>query len=711
MKKISKDSIINTVWKLLFIVIILGAVIICDRLDSVRCIASLVEEQDYYVNFLWPRYYGYISAFLGVTIFIAALFYVECIMDVELKLDSREKLIIKNVTLTAICVVSTIYILINILFLKSFNVLMIILAVAIVFAIFCMAVNHREYKKQEHEETNLAMLWDLANFRVNVILVAVVCCAALCFAPLPKAVAEAKEQYEDINNERINYCFGHIQGFEVNRATVKLEFVNMYGTSGRDYDMELLEQEYTNYKTGKGSWSNLWLFCQDSLDIQLKSQILMGGFSNYPYFEDYWNMAEYYVTDSDRVENFEKLYDRLNDMEYFAACVEAELNINGLTLREINDSYEFMEDGSYVDMEYETATPEQVVEACRSFAAKQEPLDGSQPMIDEVDVIDLSIDVGIGDKISDVSIVEGNGCVVDKVTWLDMELAGQGKYAVMSNDERVQDGKTYKLYVYVDVPLTKYISEDIVPTVEGVDAEEIAIDWEYEEKANQFKVDIKFVAAVSNQVDYKSFGIRLDYFTYDEQLTDCKIEGNENSYIIDEISWQTFDAQTGAVEDYSEATFSVDNKCYIANIKLIPSGGASFDDVEYLYYQDGVMIYEYDESQTKEPGVGVYPTAYFKRATEDGQECMWICLPYYQVYTTGVDGDVVNHFGDNNYVYVMEGGSVKFKDKPKLDYDLTKYQVTDLEGNAIAVPKARLDDENIKMQAQPIVITGYFEER
>ncbi|MBE5954483.1 MAG: hypothetical protein E7257_10110 [Lachnospiraceae bacterium] len=725
MKKISKNSIINIVWCLLFVMIIVGLFLVSSNWEIVKCTRELAEEIDYYKNFLWPNLYGYVNALLGVTLLVSFIFYMECTIDGEMKLDEKEKLLIKNVAMIGLCVVGVIYIFIGFCLLKSINPIKIVLAIAIIFAIYCVACNAKELRELINQDVNIDEVWSVVSLRINVMLVAVLGCAILCFAPMNKEINQAREQYEKVNSQRVEYCFGHIQGFEDNRATVKVEFVNMYGPSGRIYDIEQLEQEYTNYKTGKGSWSNLWLFCQDSLDVELESQVLEGGFSDYPYNEVYYDeLADYYVAENrrDYEEYYDTLYDRLNDMKYFCACVEAELNLRGLTLRELNDS--FMGNGylsdEYINMKYQSATPEQVVEACNSFAKKKEPIDGSKPQLEEVTSINLSMDVGIGDRTQDVSIVETNGYNISEVKWIDMSVSGQGKSGVMDGKERIIKNNVYKLYVYVDVPVICDISQSVAPAIEGIVPSEAYIDWEHNEKYNQLKVVVKFEASPESQLEYRALAINLDYFTTGEPVTACEIYQYDLCYTVEDVSWQTFDVESGELKDYAEETFVVDNTCYVENIKLMPKEGVSLDGLEYLYYQenlsakyvqDGVRIYEFDESKHKEPVAGQYPTAYFKKSSENGQECIWISLPYYQMHTTGVNGDVVNSFAENNYVYVMEGGKVKFKDKPKLEYEFTKYVVTDQEGNYVSVPGAWLNENSIPMPGEPVVITGYFEER
>lgn len=725
MKKISKKSIINTAWCLLFVMIIAGLFLVSSNWEFVKCTKRLVEEIDYYKNFLWPNLYGYANALLGVTLLVSCILYMECTIEVEMKLDEKEKLLIKNVAMISLSVVGVIYIFSGICLLKSLNPIMLVLTIAIIFAIYCVACNVKELKVLITQDVNIDELWSAVSLRINIMLAVVLGCVILCFAPLNKEIKEAREQYEKVNSQRIEYCFGHIQGFEDNRVTVKVEFVNMYGPSGRSYDIEQLKQEYTNYKTGKGSWSNLWLFCQDSIDAQLESQVLEMDFSDYPYNEGYYDeLADYYVIKNrgDYDEYYDTLYDRLNDLKYFCACVEAELNLRGLTLRELNDSY--MGNGylgdKYINMKYQSATPEQVLEACNSFAKKKEPLDGSKPQLEEVASINLSMDVGIGDRTQDVSIVETNGYNISKIKWIDMSESGQGKSAVMDKEERIIQNNGYKLYVYVDVPVICDISQDVAPTIEGIEPSDIYIDWEYDEKYNQLLVIVIFEASPENQLEYRALEINLDYFSPDEPVTACEIYQYGLCYTVEDVNWQTYAVESGEKKDYAGETFVVDNTCYVANIKLVPKEGVSLDGLEYLHYQenlsgkyvqDGVRIYEYDENTHKDVAAGQYPTAYFKKSSENGQECIWISLPYYQVYTTGVNGDVVNSFAENNYVYVMEGGKVKFKDKPKLEYNLAKYEVTNLEGNYVSVPGAWLKENSIPMPGEPVEITGYFEER
>lgn len=719
MKKLNKEKILNIAWSLIFVVALAWLLVVSLNFSGVICLDKLVENKEYYINFLWPKMYGYLGAFLGISFFLAGFYYAECVMDVEMKFDKREEHLVKGLSSLIVIISSVVYISVGVLYFKSFSGLMVFLGVVVVFSIFSILSNYKEYKKYEKEQVEEAKkqdaeaddkdkLWDSVNLRINLFLALVVCCAALFFASFSKNVQEARNEYNVLSKYRVNYCFGHIPGFEENRATAKVEFVNMYGSSGRVYSLEQLEQEYINYRTGNGSWSNLWQFCQDSIAIELDSQVMYETFSSYPYLEEYGAIRKYYTDEEENSsEYYAETLDKLGDLEYFCACIEEELNAKGLTLRELNDSSEFVDE----DYPYESATPEQVVEACQSFALKVEPVDGSVAQTEVIDSIDLSIDVGIGEVLSEVSITEKNGMMISKVTWLDLDLASQGKYAVIGEQrEKIISGEGYKVLVYVDLPLTAQIAEDIELTIEGVDTEQLYIDWEYD-KNNQLLIEFTFYANPENQVEYKAMEVKFDWFLPDEALSDCNISQLEVAYNIEDVSWQTFDAETGMVEDYSGDTFSGDNKCYIANIKLVPYEDISFDKVNCIFFGANINVYEYNQSTVKEPEVGVYPTAFFKKLSEDGQDYILVYLPYYQAYTTGVDGDVVNKYGENNYVYLVEDGILRIKDKPKLDYEFVSYKVTDVDGNKVWVPEGSLSDNEVPMPAKPIVVTGYFEKR
>jgi len=84
-------------------------------------------------------------------------------------------------------------------------------------------------------------------------------------------------------------------------------------------------------------------------------------------------------------------------------------------------------------------------------------------------------------------------------------------------------------------------------------------------------------------------------------------------------------------------------------------------------------------------------------------------IPYYMAQTTGVDGDVINTGNEGNYVYLVEGGILRFRDRPKYKYQVYEYRVTDYDGTTVDVGKDLMMEQAFMMPAHPVIVTGYFE--
>ncbi|MBO5387524.1 MAG: hypothetical protein J6A59_05215 [Lachnospiraceae bacterium] len=494
---------------------------------------------------------------------------------------------------------------------------------------------------------------------------------------------------------------------------MKVEFVNMYGNSDREYTLEQLEQEYTNFKTGKGSWSNLWYFCEESLEIELQTQSSLSELGNRLLYDVNINSLWKYYFPEEKYEREEKEQrekdgnDKFYDIHYFIVCVEDELNLKGLTLRQLNDSADLNEDlPNFLELEYESATKEQVVEACHSFAAKKEPVDGAAPLIEKVESIDLYINANPGMRISEMEITESKGLDIDRIDWF--YAVGADSYSYINSETRYEHDEEYMISLYFKLPLAYDVADNLALSLEGVKYKSIEIDEKYDGELNEIKVDIKLEEAGVEEQTFKGVQIGLESTEPGTDVVDCK--GWDESRVCDSeyIGWKVYDIETGQATDYEAEKFSEENQCYIATIKVTPEKSITFADVEVVYYGNKVSIYEYDSS-IHDYKAGEYPKPYFERVNEDGEEYILAYVPYFMAYTTGEYGDLWNQFNYTNYVYLPEGAGFGIYQRPNLGYDYVKNGVTDFDGNEIDVEKSSDTDITIYMPGEPIIVTGYFE--
>lgn len=708
MKK--KRNIKDIIWTIILVVLVIIMLLAIPLYDKSMCLAKLVEDKAYYVNHLWPKLYTHVNIFFIIPLITATFYHSERIMDLDEKVGAKEELAIKNSALGMISALGVTYTLVCTFGLKLFNLSVIAFVAVVIFAIISIRQNYKEYKDID-EDVTIDDIWGGVGMRLNIWLVIIVVLGLLLFNTMAKNAFLAREEYIELSKAKVELCFGHIQDFEENRATVKVEFVNLYGDSDREYTLEQLEQEYTNFKTGKGSWSNLWYFCEESIDVELATQSSIPELdSRLLYDEKNYYLEKYYYPEAgymDTVEENKARDDKLYDIVYFAVCVEEELNLKGLTLRQLNDSADLNEDLSdFLELEYESATTEQVVEACHNFAAKKEPVDGAAPIMSQVDSLKIYMNISPGQRISEVELRETNGFEIDRIDWFYE--VGADSYSYVNSESRLLDDGEYMISLYFKIPLAYDVSDDLKVYLKGVNKQDVEIDEDFDGELNEIKVDIKLDVADVEELTYKGVEIGLESTEPGTDVVDCK--GWDESRVCDSeyIGWKVYDITTGQATDYEEEEFSGDNLCYIATIKVTPEKGITFDDVEVVYHGSKISIYEYD-STLHDYKAGEYPKPYFERVNENGEEYILAYVPYFMAYTTGEYGDLWNQFNYTNYVYLPEGAGFGIYQRPNLGYDYVKNGVTDFDGNEIDVEKSSATDITIYMPGEPIIVTGYFE--
>jgi len=393
-KKNNADKIINILWLL---AVAFTGFCLLKTAESIglKCIVDLVEQKEYYQDFLWPSIYNRASkATLGVVI-VALFIYINSITNLELVPKGRSTLLIKNIAFVATSMALAVYMLFVILYLKGYSYWMIPMALVIVIGLGCTIRNIVIYKKLDSEKNidddktadvdekvdtdeNIDTIWKPVIVRLNIMLVTVLVCFFFVLADFKTRVDNARISYDELNEDIIDIGFGHECGMERNRAIVKLQFVNLYNETGRQYSMEVLEKEYANYKNGTGSWSTLWQFCRESIDIELDWDNEKMTHTKKPYWVDAQAdgcMAEHYLGKKYRYDEdeYNKLkIDLFMDIASFTSAVEEKLNAKGLTLNQSNDtSADERKYNRDFWRTYTTASEEEVYLACEAVASEK----------------------------------------------------------------------------------------------------------------------------------------------------------------------------------------------------------------------------------------------------------------------------------------------------------------------------------------------------
>ena len=111
-KKNNTDKFIDILWLL---AVAFTAFCLLKTAESIglKCIVDLVEQKEYYQDFLWPAIYNRASKFtLGVVI-VAVFLYVNVQMDLDLDLNPKGKstLLIKNIAFISTSIALAVYML------------------------------------------------------------------------------------------------------------------------------------------------------------------------------------------------------------------------------------------------------------------------------------------------------------------------------------------------------------------------------------------------------------------------------------------------------------------------------------------------------------------------------------------------------------------------------------------------------------------------
>lgn len=704
LKKI-KDNI-DTIWIVIYVATLFVLIIMAGTRWGFYCLDKVVEKKDYYVNFLWPSIFPYVAAGLGISTLATGFVYSEYLVDDSPKVNGRDELIIKNISHITTAISNLSFIVVKLACLKCISWLSLYLLAVAIFAIICFVSNVKSYR-ESNDKSKIEEIWQPATLRITLIMMAIVGGIIILGGGFKKGLADAKSNFLAVNSDKIELSFGHLQGFEDNRAIAKVEFVNMYGSSGRQYSMEQLEQEYTNFKTGKGSWSNLWLFSEESVNIELKSQIIGIDYDNYPYIEEHGELGKYYFDEESYNDDYRtRVEDKLYDVKFFLICVEQDLNSKGLTLSQINDSSGADAVDRNIDKrDYISATSEQVIEACRNFAKLREPLDGDVAQPENLENLELTFNMGIGSKLQDAQIEVDDAFTISHIKWQYEKSNGELEEA--DKTYRLEKGDIFAVSFEVNVPYIYQVDDYIKATVSGVECDLIYVQ-KSKEDYNKLEVQLIFTAEVENGLTVNAVEFGLKVMAPDELVAD--IETIDKSVFCDSeyVGWQVYDIHTGTASDYEEETFSGDNLCYIAVVEITPDDFTSFENVDEILFGDGIKVGEYDENLHKYKS-GAYPKAYFVKSNEAGEDKIIAYIPYYMAETTGVDGDLWNTYVEGNYVYLPEHVAMKFRDRPKLGYEAYDYQVTDYNGNLVEVHVNLMDKKRFSMPAYPVIVTGYFE--
>ena len=720
-------SIFNTIWMIIFIVLAVGSIIINNSSKLQLCLVDKVELQDYYMNFLWPALYGDINLLYTIIVVVCGIIYFGASNDVSVGLGDKSVIHIKNMSIVITAVTGGIYGAVGILCFKTVSIITVVIGLMIIFTVISVITNIIEYKHLSEDGSVLEVFVPVIK-RFLVILIAMVISSMLLLKNLPREKKETDDYYDKLYDELVEVAFGHEVGVETNRALLKYVFVRMYGDSGREYDLEKLKEEY---ELGEGSWSNLWYFCHDSADIELASQQIDIYTEFYPYYETPMRafdrdeiLYKYYdISGKTSEERWNAVEDKLCDLQFFCVCVEEELNKKGLTLRQEGDSSEEKFENTVSESGYQTATKEDILVACESFAANVEPIDGSQIEPEYVDSLDISMELNMDKPWHQSTVTEKNGYVIDGYYMSVLTSEKTNQFAPMLSTDSIKTNEKYKVSLYFNLPTSCQVAENIDVNIDGVNAYYVKVDSD-EYTRNRVKVSFLFTTSVhkNNSVDDIEIGynhIRPWYTIYDATPVDinpiCTIESME---------WSVYDVKTGELKPYAEDTFSENNRCYVATIKIVPDADKIFDNVGSVklinsYFGD-IIVPEYDEKQHTYTA-GSYPKAYYEKHLEDDQDYIMLYLPYYQAETKANNGDLyslysINTMEEENFIYVIEGSKVRLEESSNTGLEVEKYKVEKSDGTSVSSdevnifndPERYSNEPSFIMPAYPIVVIGYY---
>ncbi len=520
-KRVNVDNTINKLWLLA-----VGLVVICLLRSAekfgLKCLADAVEQKEYYMDFLWPAIYSKVSkttlGLVGVALFI----YIDIAMDFRIDMSGRGATIIKNISFVATSVALTFYMLFTMLFMKGYSYWMIFFVVVIFMGIGFTIRNEIIYKRLKCEtkkadeeaeedtdkdadtnvEEDIDDIWKPVLKRLNIMLVGVLVCCFCFFANFKGKVEGAKNLHNELNNEIIRLGFGHKHGMERNRAIVKLQFVNLYNETGTQYSLDVLEKEYENYLNGTGTWSTLWQFCRDSIDVELDVSDIDDKYINMrSEVSDRSYMAEYYLgTESAYEQKTGGDYDvakdeTFGDVKCFVYMVEQNLKGKGLTLHQINDSGAY--DRQYSRdfwVVYNSASEEEVYTACEEV---YNGVIAPELIIEELNFEISNVDAGSGIKEATVEVDDENAVIAD-FDFYELERIDGRDYKgdhVSPIDGVLVADKRYMARIILKFPVYAEVDEETLRrAVDGIEEEKIGCAVHKESTCVRVIVDVVFRA-------------------------------------------------------------------------------------------------------------------------------------------------------------------------------------------------------------------------
>lgn len=521
-KKINVDKIINTLW-LLAVVVVAICLLKSAEGFGLRCLSDAAEKKEYYMDFLWPAIYNKVSKTTLGLVGIALFIYVNVAMDFHIDMSGRGAAIIKNISFISTSVALTFYMLFTMLFMKGYSYGMIFFVVVIFMGIGFSIRNEIIYKRLKCErkkvdeeakegtdkETDTSLDEDLEDIwkpvlkRLNIMLIGVLVCCFCFFTNFKEKVEGARYLHHEFNAEIIKLGFGHDHGMERNRAIAKLQFVNLHNESGKQYSLDVLEEEYENYLNGTGTWSTLWQFCRDSIDVELdvsdideKYIDMRSGVSDRSYTAEYYLGTEGAYEQKTGGDYRVAIDETFGDVRCFVNMVELNLNAKGLTLHQSNDSRAY--DRQYSRdfwVVYDSASEEEVYTAC------EEVCNGVIAPVMAVEELHLEIsNVGAGDKVDDATLVTDNEYVdrTGAVSFYEVERSHGTDYLgekIWGEDVAFEEDKKYCARVTLDFPVYAEIDEeDLDITIDGIEEEKIVYTVRKDYASVWVTVDILFRA-------------------------------------------------------------------------------------------------------------------------------------------------------------------------------------------------------------------------
>ncbi len=474
-----------------------------------------------------------------------------------------------------------------------------------------------------------------------------------------------------------------------------------------------------------------WL--RSDLDIEFESQQIGIYKEFYPYhdgptvaFKDESIFFEYFnIKGRGRDEKIAALEDKLGDLEFFCVCVEEELNSKWLTLSQEGDSSGGGFEDQFSKSQYNTATKDEVLAACDRFEANVESSDGGQTKTTYGDTIDISMEINVGKPWQQSTVVEKHGysiggCYMERYDDI------RNKYVDVLDGDSILEDADYIVTLYVKLPTHTEVAEHVDANIEGVNAYYIMVK-DYNDEHNYIEVEFLFTtkAMEDASVDSITIGykhIRPGYHIYDVEPYDIN-----PICTIDNMEWNVYDVETGALKPYAEDTFSEENLCYVAAVKIIPDADVTFEELEKVnifddyFLKEEFSVPEYDEKLHKYIA-GTYPKAYYEKHIDGEEEYIMLYLPYYRAETKGEDprGDVYSVYGlgtieKEQYIYVIEGSKVKIEETSAIGAEVVRYEVKKTDGTIASTDEVNVFEDPdyyhqpaFVMPAYPIEITGYY---